>query len=82
MNLLALPAFTDNHIWMFHDGTRAIAVDPGDSAPVNSALASSNLTLAGILVTRRPVDRVGSNVATTPPTRWTRGQRAENNHLQ
>jgi len=29
MNLIALRAFTDNCIWMFHDGTHAVAVDPG-----------------------------------------------------
>ncbi|HJW12534.1 MAG TPA: hydroxyacylglutathione hydrolase, partial [Albitalea sp.] len=51
MNLIALPAFTDNYIWMLHDGVNAIVVDPGDSPPVIDALASMRLTLAGILVT-------------------------------
>jgi hypothetical protein len=37
MNLLALPAFTDNYIWMLHDGARAVVVDPGDAAPVQAA---------------------------------------------
>jgi glyoxylase-like metal-dependent hydrolase (beta-lactamase superfamily II) len=59
MNLLALPAFTDNYIWMYHDGTRAVVVDPGDSAPVISALASLRLTLAGILVTHHHNEHVG-----------------------
>ena len=59
MNLLALPAFTDNHIWMFHDGTHAVAVDPEDSAPVISALAPLHPTLAGILVTRHPNNHAG-----------------------
>ena len=27
MNLIALPAFTDNYIWMLHDGRSAIVVD-------------------------------------------------------
>jgi len=53
MNLIALPAFTDNYIWMLHDGVDAIVVDPGDSAPVIGALTSQRLTLAGILVTHR-----------------------------
>ncbi|MPV71819.1 hydroxyacylglutathione hydrolase, partial [Burkholderia sp. BE17] len=30
MNLLPLPAFTDNYIWMLHDGHRAAVVDPGE----------------------------------------------------
>ena len=36
--LVALPAFTDNYIWMLHDGQRAVVVDPGDAAPVQAAL--------------------------------------------
>jgi hydroxyacylglutathione hydrolase len=51
MNLLALPAFTDNYIRMLHDGRNAIVVDPGDAAPVIDALASQGLSLGGILVT-------------------------------
>jgi hydroxyacylglutathione hydrolase len=59
MNLIALPAFTDNYIWMIDDGTHALVVDPGDSAPVLSALQSQRLTLAGILVTHHHSDHVG-----------------------
>jgi hydroxyacylglutathione hydrolase len=59
MNLVAIPAFTDNYIWMLHDGSKALVVDPGDSAPVLDALASHELTLAGILVTHHHGDHVG-----------------------
>ena len=59
MNLLALPAFTDNYIWMFHDGRQAIVVDPGESAPVARALDAHGLVLAGILVTHHHADPVG-----------------------
>jgi hydroxyacylglutathione hydrolase len=59
MKLVALPAFTDNYIWMLHDGSNAIVVDPGDSTPVIDALASQKLTLAGILVTHHHADHVG-----------------------
>jgi hydroxyacylglutathione hydrolase len=51
MNLIALPAFTDNDIWMLHDGVDAIVVDPEDSAPVIEPLAKQQPALAGILVT-------------------------------
>jgi len=34
MNLVALPAFTDNYIWMLHDGFDAVVVDPGDASPM------------------------------------------------
>ena len=52
MKLLPLPAFTDNYIWMLHDGTHAVVVvDPGDATPVQQALQSLGLTLQAILVT-------------------------------
>ena len=59
MNLTALPAFTDNYIWMVDDGRHAVVVDPGDAAPVLDALASRKLALAGILVTHHHADHVG-----------------------
>jgi len=59
MNLIALSAFTDNYIWMFHDGTHAVVVDPGDSAPVIATLDAQRLVLAAILVTHHHADHVG-----------------------
>jgi hydroxyacylglutathione hydrolase len=29
MNLLPIPAFSDNYIWLLHDGEQALVVDPG-----------------------------------------------------
>ncbi len=59
MNLIALPAFADNYIWMLHDGKQAVVVDPGDAAPVRAALDAQGLALAGILVTHHHPDHVG-----------------------
>ncbi|MBN9627634.1 MAG: hydroxyacylglutathione hydrolase [Acidovorax sp. SCN 65-28] len=59
MNLLPLPAFTDNYIWMLHDGRQAIVVDPGEAAPVEQALHRRGLTLQAILVTHHHADHVG-----------------------
>ncbi|OYY62702.1 MAG: hydroxyacylglutathione hydrolase [Burkholderiales bacterium 28-67-8] len=59
MYLLALPAFNDNYIWMFHDGVEAAVVDPGDCAPVLAALDRLELRLAAILVTHHHQDHVG-----------------------
>lgn len=58
MNLQALPAFSDNYIWMLHDGRQALVVDPGESAPVEQALDARDLTLGGILVTHHHDDHV------------------------
>lgn len=59
MNLVALPAFSDNYIWMLHDGQQALVVDPGDSVPVLAALDAGGLELSGILVTHHHADHVG-----------------------
>jgi hydroxyacylglutathione hydrolase len=59
MKLIALPAFTDNYIWMLHNGRQALVVDPGESAPVEHALDTHGLALAGILVTHHHGDHVG-----------------------
>lgn len=59
MELVALPAFADNYIWLLHDGRQAIVVDPGDAAPVAEALDSRDLVLAAILVTHHHADHVG-----------------------
>lgn len=57
--MLPLPAFTDNYIWMLHDGSQAIVVDPGEAAPVEQALHRWGLTLQAILVTHHHADHVG-----------------------
>ena len=59
MNLAALTAYTDNYIWMLHDGHQALVVDPGDAAPVHAALDRLGLALQAILVTHHHADHVG-----------------------
>jgi hydroxyacylglutathione hydrolase len=59
MFLSALPAFTDNYIWLLHDGVDAAVVDPGDSVPVLAALDKLALRLRTILVTHHHQDHVG-----------------------
>ena len=66
MKLIALPAFTDNYIWMLHDDRQAIVVDPGDAAPVAAALDAQGLALAAILVTHHHPDHVGGVAALRP----------------
>src|SRR6185295_3247530 len=51
-----IPAFKDNYIWMFHDGSRAVVVDPGMAAPVLKALDAQRLDLSGIVLTHLHYD--------------------------
>jgi hydroxyacylglutathione hydrolase len=66
MQLVALPAFTDNYIWMLHDGRQALVVDPGQAEPVKAALAAEGLELRAILVTHHHGDHVGGLQALMP----------------
>jgi hydroxyacylglutathione hydrolase len=59
MNLIPLPAFQDNYLWMLHDGRRALVVDPGDAQPVLACLQRDGLQLEAILVTHHHPDHIG-----------------------
>ena len=60
MNLIALPAFADNYIWLLHTDRHALVVDPGDSAPVLAWMqAHPSLHLDTILVTHHHADHTG-----------------------
>jgi hydroxyacylglutathione hydrolase len=45
MQIIPLPAFRDNYIWLLRVGAHAVAVDPGEAAPVLRYLADEGLTL-------------------------------------
>ena len=59
MNLIPLPAFNDNYIWMLHDGARALVVDPGEAHVVFEAIERLGVQLAAILVTHHHNDHTG-----------------------
>jgi hydroxyacylglutathione hydrolase len=59
MKLIPLPAFADNYIWMLHDESRALVVDPGDPQPVIKALQRLGVKLEAILVTHHHPDHTG-----------------------
>ena len=62
IQISALPAFTDNYIWLLQDPhtRRCAAVDPGDAAPVLAWLGQNpEWTLSDILVTHHHHDHVG-----------------------
>jgi hydroxyacylglutathione hydrolase len=60
MKLIALPAFSDNYIWLLHDDHHALVVDPGDCAPVLAWLGQHpGVRLDLILVTHHHADHTG-----------------------
>jgi hydroxyacylglutathione hydrolase len=63
MYLIPIPAFTDNYLWLLHDGKYALVVDPGEAAPVQQALAQHGLQLTAILVTHHHADHTGGVAA-------------------
>ncbi|WP_257387881.1 hydroxyacylglutathione hydrolase [Tahibacter caeni] len=63
MRLEPVPAFDDNYLWLAHDGSRAVVVDPGDAAAVLAALQRSNLQLTAILLTHHHADHIGGVAA-------------------
>ncbi|CAN1601747.1 protein of unknown function [Pseudomonas mediterranea] len=62
IQISALPAFTDNYIWLLQDhaSRRCAVVDPGDAAPVQAWLeAHPGWVLSDILITHHHHDHVG-----------------------
>ncbi|PWF24083.1 hydroxyacylglutathione hydrolase [Corticimicrobacter populi] len=58
-HLLALPALSDNYIWLWHAGRHAVVIDPGEAVPVQRALDEHGLQLSAILLTHHHHDHVG-----------------------
>ncbi len=59
MNLIPIPAFDDNYLWLWHDGHQALVVDPGAAEPVMQVLRQLGLKLSAILVTHHHADHTG-----------------------
>lgn len=62
LKIEALPAFTDNYIWLLQDSAQrhCVAVDPGDAEPVLAWLAAHpDWQLTDILITHHHHDHVG-----------------------
>ncbi|MFJ5445239.1 hydroxyacylglutathione hydrolase [Methylobacillus methanolivorans] len=57
--IIPIPAFDDNYIWLLHHDGHAIVVDPGDAQPVLNVLTALSLHLDAILVTHHHADHIG-----------------------
>jgi len=61
LNVVAIPAFEDNYIWLILDENRQFAaiVDPGDADPVLDYLSANGVTPIAILITHHHGDHTG-----------------------
>lgn len=60
LQISAIPAFTDNYIWLLENGDgTCVVVDPGDHRPVLPVLDKRNLKLSTILLTHHHADHTG-----------------------
>lgn len=61
LEVTPVEAFKDNFIWMLHNpgSETAVAVDPGESAPVLAWLEARGLRLSAILITHKHIDHTG-----------------------
>ena len=55
-NIEAIPAFSDNYIWILINGNSAAVVDPGDASAVDNFLNENDLNLESILITHHHHD--------------------------
>ena len=58
-DIIRIPAFKDNYIWLLRKGTAAVVVDPGDAGPVFEVLGREGLALTAILITHHHADHQG-----------------------
>ncbi|HDR2407745.1 TPA: hydroxyacylglutathione hydrolase, partial [Enterobacter asburiae] len=60
MNLISIPAFQDNYIWVLvDDDRRCVIVDPGESAPVLHAIKENGWKPEAVLLTHHHNDHTG-----------------------
>ena len=83
ITVTALPAFSDNYLWLLEKDGFAAVVDPGDAAVVQAALEARQLKLVAILITHHHPDHIGGLVALAAATGATvYGPRAESARIK
>ena len=59
LKITPIPAFDNNYIWLIHNKSHAIVIDPGDALPVIDFLQRHSLKLSAILITHHHADHIG-----------------------
>jgi hydroxyacylglutathione hydrolase len=59
IEVVGLPAFDDNYIWVLRKEGQAVVIDPGDATPVLAHLKASGDRLVAILITHHHGDHCG-----------------------
>jgi hydroxyacylglutathione hydrolase len=64
MEIVPVPAFTDNYLWLIHDGAsgETAVVDPGDAAPVLAEAERRGWTITQVWNTHWHPDHTGGNL--------------------
>lgn len=57
--LVLIPAFADNYVYLIVNGETCAVVDPGEAGPVRSAISVRHLNVSDILLTHHHPDHVG-----------------------
>jgi hydroxyacylglutathione hydrolase len=70
MEIVAVPAFTDNYIWLVHDAAsgETAVVDPGDAAPTLAEAERRGWTIDQVWNTHWHPDHTGGNLAVKDAT--------------
>ena len=70
LEIVAVPAFADNYLWLVHDNTsdETAVIDPGDPAPVLAEADKRGWRITSILNTHWHPDHTGGNLAVKQAT--------------
>jgi hydroxyacylglutathione hydrolase len=70
MELVAVPAFSDNYLWLVHDSAsgETAVVDPGDATPVLAEAEKRGWSIGQVWNTHRHRDHTGGNLAVKAAT--------------
>jgi hydroxyacylglutathione hydrolase len=70
LEIIPVPAFSDNYIWLFHDGAsgETAVVDPGDAAPVLAEAGRRGWAISQVWNTHWHPDHTGGNLGVKEAT--------------